>query len=50
MKNVEIPISIVECGFLSNPKDEIQLLEDSNQERLAWRIYNGIIGYFLDKK
>ncbi len=22
MKNVEIPISIVECGFLSNPEEE----------------------------
>ena len=49
MKNVEIPISIVECGFLSNPEEEKQLLEDSYQERLAWGIYNGIMKYFLDK-
>ena len=47
MKNVEIPISIVECGFLSNPEEEKQLLEDSYQERLAWGIYNGIMEYFL---
>ena len=46
MKNVEIPISVVECGFLSNPEEEKQLLEDSYQERLAWGIYNGIIEYF----
>ncbi len=46
MKNVEIPISIVECGFLSNPEEEKQLLEDSYQERLAWGIYDGIIKYF----
>ena len=25
MKHVEIPISIVECGFLSNPEEEQQL-------------------------
>ena len=31
MKHVEIPISIVECGFLSNPEEEKNLLEDSYQ-------------------
>lgn len=46
MKHVEIPISIVECGFLSNPQEEQELLQDSYQERLAWGIYNGIISYF----
>ncbi len=46
MKHVEIPISIVECGFLSNPEEEKQLLEDSYQDRLAWGIYNGITDYF----
>lgn len=49
MKHVEIPISIVECGFLSNPEEEKQLLEDSYQNRLAWGIYNGITDYFYDK-
>ena len=46
VKHVEIPISIVECGFLSNPEEEKELLEDSYQNRLAWGIYNGIINYF----
>lgn len=46
MKHVEIPISIVECGFLSNQEEEKQLLDDSYQNRLAWGIYNGIIDYF----
>lgn len=45
MKHVEIPISIVECGFLSNPEEEKQLLSDEYQERLAWGIFNGIIDY-----
>lgn len=48
MKHVEIPISIVECGFLSNPEEEKQLLEDSYQNRLAWGIYNGIMEYFYE--
>lgn len=46
MKHVEIPISIVECGFLSNPEEEKQLLEDGYQDKLAWGIFNGIIEYF----
>ena len=48
MKNVEIPISIVECGFLSNPEEEIKLQEDEYQNRLAWGIYNGITDYFYN--
>lgn len=46
MKHVEIPISIVECGFLSNPQEEEELQEESYQDKLAWGIYNGIISYF----
>lgn len=49
MKHVEIPISIVECGFLSNPEEEQQLLDDNYQNRLAWGIYNGITSYFYEK-
>ena len=48
MKHVEIPISIVECGFLSNPEEEKQLLTDEYQDRLAWGIYNGIMDYFYE--
>lgn len=47
MKHVEIPISIVECGFLSNPEEEQQLLEDEYQNRIAWGIFNGINDYFV---
>ena len=46
MKHVEIPTTIVECGFLSNPEEEKMLLEDEYQDRLAWGIYNGIMDYF----
>ena len=46
IKHVEIPTTIVECGFLSNPEEEKRLLEDGYQNRLAWGIYNGIINYF----
>lgn len=48
VKHVQIPLSIVECGFLSNPEEEKQLLEDDYQNKLAWGIYNGIMDYFYE--
>ena len=48
INNVEIPTTIVECGFLSNPKEKEFLLTDSYQNRLAWGIYNGIIEFFYE--
>lgn len=48
MKHVEVPISIVECGFLSNKEEEQNLLDDTYQDKLAWGIYNGIIDYFYN--
>lgn len=44
--HVEIPIAIVECGFLSNPEEEKFLQDDNYQSKLAWGIYNGIMDYF----
>ena len=49
MKNIQIPITIVECGFLSNPEEEKLLQTEEYQEKLAWGIYNGIIEYFNEK-
>lgn len=43
---VEIPISIVECGFLSNPEEEKLLQQNEYQDKIAWGIYNGIMNYF----
>ena len=49
VKYVEIPIAVVECGFLSNEEEEKQLLNDDYQNKLAWGIYNGIIDYFYNE-
>ena len=46
MKYVEIPTTIVECGFLSNEEEEKLLLKNEYQDRLAWGIYTGIMDYF----
>ena len=50
MKHVEIPTTIVECGFLSNREEEQQLLTDEYQDKLAWGIYNGIMDYFYENQ
>ena len=44
--HVEIPISVVECGFLSNNEEEKLLPEDEYQEKLALGIVEGIKEYF----
>ena len=49
VKHVEIPTSIVECGFLSNEEEEELLQTDEYQDKLAWGIYIGIMDYFLGK-
>lgn len=49
VKHVEIPTTVVECGFLSNAEEEKQLLDDTYQDKLAWGIYNGIISYFYEE-
>ena len=49
IKHVEIPISVVECGFLSNQEEERLLLTDEYQTKLAWGIYTGIMDYFYQQ-
>ena len=42
----EYPSALVECGFLSNAKDEALLLTDSFQIEIAQAIVSGVIAYF----
>ena len=45
VENIQIPIVIVECGFLSN-YEELKLLKtEEYQEKLARGIFNGILEY-----
>ena len=46
VENVEIPLALVECGFLSNPEELNLLVQDEYQDRLAWGIFVGITDYF----
>ena len=46
MKHIEIPICLIECGFLSNKKETQKLITDEYQQKLAWGIFDGITEYF----
>ena len=47
--HVEIPMTIVECGFLSNPEEERKLLTEDYQNQIAFGIYLGISDYFHEE-
>ena len=48
LKKVNIPSVIVECGFLSNSKEEKLLMDEGYQSKIAFSIYTGILEYFND--
>lgn len=45
LKKTEIPIVIVECGFLSNREEADKLCTPDYQDRVAWAIHMGILQY-----
>lgn len=46
MDDTEVPVVLIECGFLSNNAEEKKLISDNYQEKIAWAIYTGILKYF----
>lgn len=46
MDDTNVPVILIECGFLSNPQEESKLVSDLYQEKTAWAIYTGIMRYF----
>lgn len=45
LKKTEVPIVIVECGFLSNWEEAKKLQEDTYQNQIAWAVAMGIMSY-----
>ncbi|MFE8703883.1 N-acetylmuramoyl-L-alanine amidase CwlD [Cytobacillus sp. FJAT-54145] len=43
------PGALVEVGFLSNPQERANLMQDEYQEKVAASIYNGILRYFTEE-
>jgi N-acetylmuramoyl-L-alanine amidase len=50
LKAGSAPAVIVECGFLSNAKEESLLITNAYQDKIAWSIFNGILDYFANEE
>ena len=50
LKHSPLPTVIVECGFLSNPKEEQLLVTEKYQRKMAWAIHLGILQYLSQEK
>ncbi|MDR1703092.1 MAG: N-acetylmuramoyl-L-alanine amidase [Clostridiales bacterium] len=50
LKKTAMPAVIVECGFMSNPRELEMLKDESYQDMLAWAIYMGVCDYFISKE
>ncbi|RKD34150.1 N-acetylmuramoyl-L-alanine amidase CwlD [Thermohalobacter berrensis] len=48
LREVKAPTVLIECGFLSNPREEKLLNEPKYQEKVAWAIYIGLVRYFKE--
>lgn len=46
LKCRDVPSILVECGYLSNPKEEALLITDTYQEKVAYGLYCGILRFF----
>lgn len=49
LKKAQIPLAIVECGFLSNEEESKKLSNKMYQDKLAVAIYHGVVGYLENK-
>jgi len=48
LKSPDIPSVLIETGFISNPREEMNLTSPAYQARLTQAIFSGIKGYFWD--
>ena len=46
LNSTTAPSVIVECGFLSNPKEEALLQDEDYQEKITYAIFLGALSYF----
>ena len=49
LRHTEIPASLVELGFLSNPDEEEQLADGNYQEKMAQALFHAIARYFNER-
>lgn len=49
LKKTQVPVVIVECGFLSNWEESGKLKEETYQDQIAWAIHMGVMKYLNEK-
>lgn len=47
MKSPPLPAILIECGFISNPDEEKNLLNDEYKAKLAWAIAESVEEYYI---
>jgi len=50
LRNSEIPTALVEVGFLSNPDEAYRLSTSDYQQKVAYAIFEGILGYLAERE
>lgn len=50
LKKTDVPLAIVECGFLSNPQEAELLTQGDYQTQVAKAVGDGILEYLTEKK
>lgn len=48
LREVDVPSVLIECGFMSNSREEKLLNNPKYQEKIAWAVYIGLIRYFKE--
>jgi N-acetylmuramoyl-L-alanine amidase len=48
LKANKAPTVLVECGFMSNPEEELLLNDERYQEKVAFAIYSGILRFLTE--
>ena len=49
LSQAKVPAIMVECGFMSNPKELQKLKDEKYQKQLAAAILNGLLDYFKNR-
>ncbi|MGZ8180455.1 MAG: N-acetylmuramoyl-L-alanine amidase [Methylobacter sp.] len=46
LKSPDVPSILVETAFISNPSEELKLVNTAHQSKIAGAIFNGVLSYF----